>query len=65
MKFGDKVWVLAYGGEELERRVVEEGDGFLVVCREEEFQAAQQEGRKPRGVGFSKRYVIGSTPTKD
>ena len=64
MKFGDRVLVLAYGGEELQRCVVEEGDGFVVVCREEEFLAARQEGRKPRGVGFQKRYVLGSIPTE-
>lgn len=59
MDYGQKVRMRAYGGEELERLVIQEGDDFVVVCREQEFQAAEREGRRPEGVGVLKRFIIG------
>ena len=59
MKAGQKIRVKAYGGEELVRVVLEEGDSYVVICREEEFIKAKSTGRTPQGVGFSKEFVIG------
>jgi len=52
---GDLVFAVDAEGEKLPRRALsgpEDGSNFLVVwvCREEEWHAAQREGRQPDGV---------------
>ena len=53
MQRGEVIRVRAYGGEEIERRVVEVTGSTVYLCRDEEFQAAEGEGREPTCVGSS------------
>lgn len=59
---GRKVKLQGLGGEELVRVVIQEGENFLVVCREEEYVRAAREKREPKGVGFLKRFLIEVLP---
>jgi hypothetical protein len=52
MQPGDTIRLRAYGGEEIERRVVGVKGDVVVVCRDEEYQKARKEGREPITVGF-------------
>ena len=52
MKRGDRVKLDEHGGEIIRRRVIEEKDGVIHVCLNEEFLAAEKEGREPEGIGF-------------
>jgi len=58
MREGDLVRVKAYGGQELMRRLVEVRGDILLICRDEEYEAAQREGRQPVCVGFRKEDII-------
>lgn len=51
---GDIVRLEAYGGEKITRRVVElkQDQHVVLVCKDDEFQEAQAEGREPIAVGF-------------
>lgn len=49
---GQLVTVRLYGGTTAIRRVVADKKKFVVVCAEEEFRLAEQEGREPEGIGF-------------
>jgi hypothetical protein len=58
MKQGDIVTLRAYGDREIIRRVVGlEGD-VVLVCREEEYIAAEREGREPVVVGFPATVIV-------
>jgi hypothetical protein len=59
MRDGDLVRVKAYGGEELVRRLVEVRGDVVLICRDEEYEAARREGRHPVCVGFHKEDIIG------
>lgn len=52
MNTGDFVIVTALRGERLRRQVVRVEPGSVLVCRPEEFLAAQAEAREPRAAGF-------------
>ena len=58
MREGDLVRVKAYGGEQVTRRLVAVRGDVLLICRDEEYEAAQREGRQPVCVGFHKEDVI-------
>jgi hypothetical protein len=58
MECGTVVRVMAYGGEQLVRRVVAERITRIMVCNEAEYQAAIREGREPDGIGFLKENDI-------
>ena len=58
MRDGDSVRVRGYGGRELMRRLVAVRGGVFLICRDEEYEAAQREGRRPVCVGFHKEDVI-------
>lgn len=60
MKRGDHVRLRGYGGEELVRRVVDETGAHVIVCTEEEYQAALKESRPPAAVGFRKTDIVGA-----
>ncbi len=60
MQRGDWVRLRAYGGEVITRRVVEVGGDMVVVCRDDEYQVAQREGREPVTVSFWKGYALGT-----
>jgi hypothetical protein len=57
MEKGERVRVTEFGGIQTVRRVVQEGDVFVIVCSEQEYAAATKEGREPEGVGFPKRSI--------
>ena len=52
MKKGQLVVVKLYGGKTAVRRVVAVRRDVVVICAEEEYMAAELEGREPRGLGF-------------
>lgn len=54
---GQVVTAKAYGGERITRRVVSDLGRTVVICAEAEYKAAQQEGREPEGVGFTRADV--------
>lgn len=58
MNPGDIVRVRAYGGQVLTRRVVGMKGQTVMICREDEYQAAQREGREPMCAGFPKENVV-------
>ena len=58
MNRGDLVRVRAFGGEVLERRVVDDLGKHVVVCSEAEFRRAAAEHREPQGIGFPKSDVV-------
>jgi len=58
MREGDLVRVRAYGGEQVMRRLVAVRGDILLICRDEEYEAAQREGRQPLCVGFHKEDII-------
>jgi hypothetical protein len=62
MKIGQMIILRAYGGEELNRRVVHLYKDIVVVCRSEEYERANKENREPVGVGFHIRDVIAEKP---
>lgn len=56
---GDIVRVKAYPNEILERRVVGTiEDKKILLCNDEEFNAALEEGREPTSIGFPITDVI-------
>lgn len=60
---GSQVLATSASGEPLERRAITEvvdGDDFRVVwvCREEEWMAAQAEGREPDGIPWPATDVV-------
>lgn len=60
MQKGDLIRVRAFGGKELIRRLIEVKDSVVLICKEEEYLAAQKEGREPTCVGFHIEDVIES-----
>jgi hypothetical protein len=58
MEKGQIVSVRLYGGEIAPRRVLLDRGNVVVICSEEEFQAAQKEEREPSGLGFPRQDVI-------
>jgi hypothetical protein len=60
MKRGDKVTALLFGGGTAERRVVADKGDVIVICAEEEYLNALEEGRDPEGVGFPKGDIVES-----
>lgn len=61
-RLGDLVLVTAADGTKLQRRAlgdVTEGTDFpvVIVCREEEWEAARAEGRDPKGVPWPAESV--------
>lgn len=55
---GNLVKVRVYGGEVVTRRVVAVSDERVLICREDEYEAAQREGREPVSVGFRKGDIV-------
>jgi len=55
---GKIVRLRSYGSEEIERRVIDVTGTTVVVCRVEEWEEAQREGREPMCVGFPRTAVI-------
>jgi hypothetical protein len=58
LKAGCLVEVLAFGGEVLERRVVEIIGDTVYICKAEEWKEAKTRGREPSCVGFNQKFVI-------
>jgi hypothetical protein len=55
---GQIVTVKLYGGKTAQRRVVAIKGDVIVVCAEQEFQAALRENRQPSGLGFPVEDVV-------
>jgi hypothetical protein len=56
---GQRIRLIAYGGEEIIRRVVGETDSTVIVCTDAEYDSAEREGRDPKAVGFPKSTIVG------
>ena len=63
MNTGDVVKIRVFGGDVVERVVIEERETVVVACKPDEYRQAAQEGRKPQGVGFPLEDVLG--PVQD
>ena len=61
MKPGSLVRLRAYGGE-IVRRVVTVEERGVIICLDEEWQAAKREGRDPVAVRFKLADVLGELP---
>jgi hypothetical protein len=55
---GEKVMARLYGGAIVPRRVVAVKENVVVICTEEEYQQASEDGREPVGLGFPKEDVL-------
>jgi hypothetical protein len=55
---GDWVYVRAYGGEIIQRRVVAIERDHVYVCRDEEFRRAALVGEEPVSIGFRLSDVV-------
>ena len=60
MSKGQLVTVRLYGGKTGIRRVVSVKRDVIVICSEDEYLNAENEGREPSGLGFPKEDVIDS-----
>jgi hypothetical protein len=58
VKRGDLVRLRADGGEIVRRVVDVDADG-VAICRDDEYEAAQREGRAPTVAFFKLEYVVG------
>ena len=61
MKAGYEVSLLAHGDRMITRTVVAVENGYLYVCRKEEFETARAESREPVAIGFRAEYLTGRT----
>ena len=59
MQPGDTIRVIGDQGKELVRRLVEVRGQIVLICTQDEFEAARAEGRKPVCVGFKADKVLG------
>ena len=59
MQAGDTIRVIGDQGRELVRRLVEVRGQLILICKQDEFQAARAEGREPVCVGFKASKVVG------
>ena len=59
MQSGYEVSLIAHGGEMIRRTIVAVENGYLFVCRPEEYTAARQSGREPVSIGFRAEYLRG------
>jgi hypothetical protein len=57
MEPGQAVTVVNFDGKLLKRRVVDTIGDIVLVCKDEEYEAATQSRALPWCVGFRKRYV--------
>lgn len=57
---GDRVWLRAHRGVEIERRVVRVKADVVAVCLDEEFEEAVAQHREPLCVGFPLSDVLES-----
>ena len=60
MRKGQKVTVEDFEGKKLERRVVGEVGDIVFICKEEEFEAAERDGREAHSIGFKKKWILKS-----
>lgn len=58
MQPGDHVKVRVFGGRLVDRVVVETVENTVVICKQEEFDQAAKEMRKPEGVGFPAADIL-------
>lgn len=59
MNTGEVVKIRVYGGDVVERVVIEERETVVIACNPREYERAMQEGRKAQGVGFPLEDVLG------
>jgi len=67
LKYGDIVRLQAYGGREIERRVVDVDyrRGVVCICKEDEFKKSQSMGLEPVCVGFKFQDVVEKVDRKE
>jgi len=54
---GQRVTVVAFGGERLQRIVVSDLGQRVIVSNEHDFHSSITEGREPDGIGFPRKDV--------
>jgi hypothetical protein len=65
MKRGDVVLAKLYGGESVQRRVIELKPKVVVICNEQEWKAASDRGTEPHGLGFPYECIEVLQPPKE
>jgi hypothetical protein len=58
MTEGSIVSVMQYGDKIIDRVLVAVENGYLFVCKPEEWDAAHREGREPICIGFRAEYWV-------
>jgi hypothetical protein len=58
LKRGQQVNVNAYGGKRPRVTVVEDRGDVVLICKPQEFEAAQVENRETASIGFRKEDII-------
>ena len=58
MTEGEQVTLRAFRGQEIIRTVVRDLGEVIMICKPEEFAAANAEKREPVSVGFPKTAII-------
>ncbi|MBZ5664943.1 MAG: hypothetical protein LAO30_10100, partial [Acidobacteriia bacterium] len=58
LNIGSLIEVSAFGGERLERRVVEVCGETVYIFRDDEWETAKLEHRESQTIGFNRRFVI-------
>jgi hypothetical protein len=60
---GERIWVCTFGGRAIERVVLEDLGDTLLLCRMEDLEIANSEGRAPATVEYPKEFVY--TPASE
>ncbi len=58
MTEGSRVSVVQYDGIVIDRVLVAVENGYLFVCKPEEWDVARSEGREPTCIGFRAEYLV-------
>jgi hypothetical protein len=61
MTAGERVNLVDFEGRTIERVFVSVENGYLFVCKPEEYASASREGRDPVCIGFRPEYLIGTS----
>ncbi len=61
MRIGERITVVDFFGNQLDRRVVETDEEYVFVCNEAEWNASRSEKREPTCIGFRLEYVVSAS----
>jgi hypothetical protein len=59
IQVGTDVNLISYNDTVIQRKLVAVENGVYFVCKSDEFENAEREGRDPVCIGFRREYVLG------